>query len=952
MQTQVAGGSPVPRTAAARLGEVFVGREDELRAVLSCLEQPGGCRGVLLQGEAGVGKSRLLAEALGRDGDRHRCLRGRADSLQRERAFGAIGTAIEPRPGAGDAEAALAELLAATSTARVTGPWERGRILDGFVAVVHERCRREPVVLVVEDLQWADPGTLAVLGELLGPESPHGLTVLATLRSGARSRPLDHFLDRVVPDAVRPLVLGGLPDAAVGALLAATIGDRRSTALDRYVGRAGGNPLFVLELLRALLEQGALTTTPAADGPVVDVVGASLPPPLRLTILQRLSALSTASTEPLRVAALLGTTFSVVDLALVLGIPTLEALQRLDEPLRAGWLEDAGPRLAFRHDLVREALVSDQPEAARRAWHRHIARRLLAGGRDVAEVATHLVQGATAPDPEAASQLEEAGRRALAREPATAASLLATALRLAPEPTVRDHLALALGVALLWAGRYEDGEQVLGELLARPHAVDVDVEAALTLARTLILSGRTARALELLDEQLSRGPRPGERAQLEASRALACLLRGELEAAAASAALVLDGDVRPDDETRCLATWIDASLAAVRGHTHEGIDRARRAVELVRSSPDREAGRIPPQLALGSMLIDADRFAEGRRELALAARVSEDLGTLWHLPVQQVFSARGRYLAGELDDAAVEAETALALADEHRVAVLSVWAHAIVALVRLHRLDHAGARAALEAGDVVVALHGAQVRGMDWLLWARARLAAAEGATEAACELLAAVWDAERALEVRSERRLLGPDLVRWHLTLGERAAAREVADDVTRAARLMRTRSAEAAALHCRGLVDDAPDLLSAAAATTRDTPCLLAHVEHCVDAGERLATDERDAAIPLLQEAHRHAADLGMHAQRRRAEGLLRGLGVRRGVRGPRSRPARGWAALTPTERTVARLAAGGLTNPEIGERLFISRRTVQTHLSHTYAKLGIGSRVELAAEVARGG
>jgi len=93
-----------------------------------------------------------------------------------------------------------------------------------------------------------------------------------------------------------------------------------------------------------------------------------------------------------------------------------------------------------------------------------------------------------------------------------------------------------------------------------------------------------------------------------------------------------------------------------------------------------------------------------------------------------------------------------------------------------------------------------------------------------------------------------------------------------------------------------------------------------------------------------------LGASRDLARAEALLRQAGIRRGVRGARNRPGFGWDSLTPTELTVAGLVAGGLSNPQIGERLFISRRTVQAHLAHVFAKLGISSRTQLAAEVAR--
>jgi DNA-binding CsgD family transcriptional regulator len=120
--------------------------------------------------------------------------------------------------------------------------------------------------------------------------------------------------------------------------------------------------------------------------------------------------------------------------------------------------------------------------------------------------------------------------------------------------------------------------------------------------------------------------------------------------------------------------------------------------------------------------------------------------------------------------------------------------------------------------------------------------------------------------------------------------------------------------------------------------------------DAGAALArAGDAAAATALLERALAGYERLDAARPASRAEAALRRLGVRRGARGPR-RPRLGWESLTPTEGRVVDLVAEGLSNPQIGERLFISRRTVQTHLAHVFAKLGISSRTQLAAEAAR--
>ena len=158
-------------------------------------------------------------------------------------------------------------------------------------------------------------------------------------------------------------------------------------------------------------------------------------------------------------------------------------------------------------------------------------------------------------------------------------------------------------------------------------------------------------------------------------------------------------------------------------------------------------------------------------------------------------------------------------------------------------------------------------------------------------------------------------------------------------------------AALRCQGLAENHVDALVAAADAYAGTsrPLELALVSE--DAATALVRQgDIERARPLFDQAIAIYERLGADRDLSRASATLRLAGVRRGIRGPRKRAKFGWQSLTATELTVSGLVADGLSNPQIGERLFVSRRTVQTHLVHVFAKLDLTSRAQLAAEVTR--
>jgi DNA-binding CsgD family transcriptional regulator len=197
---------------------------------------------------------------------------------------------------------------------------------------------------------------------------------------------------------------------------------------------------------------------------------------------------------------------------------------------------------------------------------------------------------------------------------------------------------------------------------------------------------------------------------------------------------------------------------------------------------------------------------------------------------------------------------------------------------------------------------------------------------------------------------VLAPDLVRLALALGHSDVAAEVASAVTADVALApEVPTVRSVALRCRGLVDDEVELMLEAVELARQAPLLVDHAGACEDAARLLAQGgRREESAALLTEALERYEQADADAWAGRVRARLRALGVRPGLRGSRHRPAGGWGSLTKTERAVSRLVAEGLTNGAVARRLYVSPHTVNTHLRHVFAKLGVSNRVALAAEV----
>jgi DNA-binding CsgD family transcriptional regulator len=235
---------------------------------------------------------------------------------------------------------------------------------------------------------------------------------------------------------------------------------------------------------------------------------------------------------------------------------------------------------------------------------------------------------------------------------------------------------------------------------------------------------------------------------------------------------------------------------------------------------------------------------------------------------------------------------------------------------------------------------------------AAAAIAEAGGDQARALELLLCAWNDDLDRGIRYWHRYLGPPLVRLGIALGRTDIAEQVVATVEAGAALAPgVPTLEAAAHRCRGLLETDVESLLHAVDLARSGGRLLDHAGTCEDAASvLLAVGAASRARALLEEALAEYERVEALGGARRVAAVLRGLGVRRGVRGGRRRPAHGWESLTASERAVSELVAEGLTNRAAAQRLHISPHTVNTHLRHVFQKLAVSTRAELAAKVIR--
>jgi len=856
--------------------EAICGRDMEQRVVRDLLRraQQGVGSVVLVEGEPGIGKSLLLRDAVREAaGQGFSLAAGAADQLGQALPFFALRAALGEqfaRLTANDLELDLTEAL---------GWWiKRAR------AHLEQRAAANPVLVCLDDLQWASP-------------------------------------------------------AAVAALLTEAFGVPPDQPLLALACGAAGNPSLLTELVRGLGDAKAVRVT---DDHAV-LVSTLLPRRVHRVAQRRLDGLSQPARHLLVTAAVLGPSFRLEDAAEMLGETPAALLPTVEEAMDAGIIAAAGNAFSFRHQLLRRAVGEMIPRPARKALHRQYGQILLGRGEPAALAAGHLLEAAHPGDAASLADLDTAAAQTLRSAPQTAADLALRALELTPpaDPGALSR-AVAAAEALTAAGRLDQAARTAQHTLAKPLPPIAEARLRCALSSVLCARGQARDAaaearIALAQRQLPNGLR--DQAMAAHLQALAGL---NDELAGPIAGTILADPSQHDGHAVVTALVARAIMSWVSGQISEGLELLRDAARHQAGiSPD--ARDVQPLLALAAALVDLRKLDEAEEILHAA-----DSQTLRGIPAQAVLSilrARICLATGRLPDAAAAGQAALAAAETLGAHGYASAAHCVLSVIALRRGDLAAAAHHIACrGEAMPHFAGLFARTETTL--AQALISEARDGPAAAIGHLRQVCaDLPARPGLLLGDLALAAWLVRTALAAGDTELAALAARTAeTLACDNPGHPAAAAACAHSVGLASQDPARLAEAAAQHPD-PWARASAAEDLGVLHAQQADQEHAIHHLTQAIHGYQL-AGAASDTARVRRRLRKLGVRRRHWTQAAhRPATGWESLTETERAASELVAQGLNNRQIANRMYVSANTVAFYLRQIFRKLNIGSRVQLA-------
>jgi len=938
---------------------------EQLRVALRSVGRQAG-RVVVIEAPAGLGKSRLLARARASAAELGlSVLSARATELEQGFPFGVARQLFERTIVEADAgqrgrwlsgAAALAGEVVTAEPAvpdspQATGPsagdpgyaWQHG-----LYWLASNLAADSPLLLVVDDVQWCDPPSaraLAFIARRLEGQ-PLGL-ILAT-------RPLEPSLAPetaalLADPAVELLRPAPLTTEAVRSLVIARLGEEPH---DRFIAVCatvtGGNPFLLGELLDDAAARH-LAPTAVAAGEIGGIVprGVANAVLLRLT---RVPAAAATLARVLSVLSVLGDGAQIGDATRLAGVTGAELEAAIAALIAAGVME-SGSTVLFTHPILRTAIYGDLTPAECERLHRAAARTLRARGAPAVQVAAHLMHTEPGSEPEVAVEvLRDAARYALAMGDASrAAAILSRALE---EPTADDERAaivLELGLAHARAGAPE-AIGPLTEIVEHGEGAAAIAAAAIELSGMLFLGGRSAEGAAVLRRAEQRLP-AAEPAREQLHVALLGLsstsASARREAKAAIAALRdPGGPARNVLEATTLAT-LAMNEVLFGGSAAAAIDLATRATAVgLPVEPHRGENWVNLVLATLAVADEVDAALRGADEILTQARTRGAALTVVTLSALRALIALRR---GDLAAAQADAQTAVELAPELLGARILIFAVSAAILAGLERDETPASLRRLIARTGVH--YDAEFTSSSQLRYASGVLHAAAGEHEAALEELSRCGLDDPAFGGENPAMLPWRSAAALSLDeLGRHEEARSLAADELRRAEAFGAPRAIGIALRAHALVGPRAEQLTGlgrALAVLEPSVARLEHARVLLDLGatQRAAGRRTAAREPLLQ-ARALATRCGARALEERARTELAAVGIRRGTR-----EHAGAESLTPSEQRVVELAATGATNREIAQALFVTEKTVETHLGRAFRKLDVASRRQLPDALARG-
>ena len=902
------------------------GRDTEQGLVRHMLERARRGKGsvLLVEGEPGAGKTSLLAaagEAAGAGG--FAVATSMANELARFTPLAALYAALpadpaSPRPGESPAA---------------------GAQVGGLQGRLEELASAGPALIGIDDVHWADPATLHVLRSLPGLLTAYPLAwVLArgTLGGDSAAGTLFDVLEHTGATRIHLAPLTGEAQAAVMRDLLGGIPDED---LADSAACAAGNPLMLTEFLRGLVDEGAVSIAAGR----ARLLSPRVPERFRAVVRHSLGNLAARTKYLLEAGSVLGRSFRLEDAAEMLDLLPGSLLAEVDEALEARIVVTDRDSIAFRHELVWQAVADSLPQPVARALHRQAGQMLLAHGEDAVTAARHLLAGAHRGDSVALAGLDRAVANAAQSAPTAAAELAIRVLDLTgPTDPGRYARTVAAVRTLTAAGRWEDAETTALPALLQSVPEPGEPELRSALASLHAMHDRGAEAL-IEAESILADPALAAEVHEDAKIALLQALTGRRDtrkAAQVARAILAEpraqhfGAGVPALLVLAVAGWDTAQVG-------EALELATEAVRTQASEP--RALRFHPGLFLAARLTDIQRFSDAEAILDSIGPTDTPPVLSWTPASADILRARAALARGRLDDAAAKAELALGHASVTGTLLHDQVARTILAAVALRRGDLSAADGFARRPPVPPRhfLAGYEATGS---LVVAAQVEEARNGPHAALDRLGGLHAdlLEHRYPLVSDP-VCGAWLVRVALAAGDRERAATVAG-------LMAEISGAnpgmplflACADHAAGVFGGDHARLERAV-TLHDDPW--ARASAAEDLGALAVDLHRKDAVSWLDMALDGYAAGGAERDAARVRHRLRRLGVRRRHWRAKKRPETGWESLTETERSVAGLVATGLTNQQVADQMFISTHTVAFHLRQVFRKLSIRSRVELA-------
>ena len=925
-------------------------RSAELGAITGAVSAAvaGAGSALLIEGVAGIGKTSLLTQACERAAGAGMTVRvARAAEFEGGYAWGVVGQLFGP-----DVQVCGGPGLAGDATALADAALGRGgpaRGEDSF-AVVHGLywltvgiAQRAPLLLAVDDLHWADQPSLRFLAHLARRLEGLPVLLVLTVREPRAGTVQDKALTASLAaepgvTVLRPAALG---TAASADLVRGALGSAPSAAFQAACYElTGGNPL----LLRALLDSLEAEGIRGAD-PDVPHLRRLTPGTVSRRVLLQLGRMSAAALAAARGVAVLGTSATTARAARLAGLDADAGAEAVGT-LMAERLIEGDQALRFVHPLVRSVVYQDLAAPVRQRWHQRAARMLDAEGAPLQEVTVHLLASGPAGDSWAVAKLGEAAADVRGRGASDVAVLcLQRALAEPPPAAARAQVLFDLGqLEAMPAPAAAAGH--LGEALAGTAGWPRRGEVALALAEALALGGRFADAVGLLADTAAEASAAGEercRESLEA--ALMNTARMDIGTRAAAGPLLEQVQERAA-RGEILVPQLHANLAielAAAGTDRDGAVRnARRALTALPELMSVSTAALPETL---SVLLFADRSAEARGCAHRWLDLAQQQGSEPAAATAAGFLSLLSLYRGDVSDAVAFGQQGIA-------GTPNIWISTITSSFVIRALVERG-----ELDSAHALLAGLGLAGELPPTWPHNLIRHARGCLhQAARDHKAAARDLLKAGELAEQWGIPNPAILPWRsaaalslLALGDTQAARRLCAEEIEAARCWGAGRALGIALHAAGVAEGGArgiGLLTEAVGMLRPAPAPLELARALTDLGAaHRRAGARTKAREMLREGLDLAHAMGGLALADRARRELVIAGGR-----PRRDAARGRDALTPGELRVAQLAAAGHTNRQIAQALFVTQRTVENHLTSTYAKLQITSRTALPAALSR--